>query len=102
MTRLLRSLQSFSFHLGADIQVPTDDKRNTHTVDAPVAAQSVSRDPFEGLPLRAWAERMGERIMPAYELIKEEKRKADLAAKDAPPVEAAMPNIPHLLPFTRW
>ena len=64
--------------------------------------ESANKDPFEGLPLRAWAERMGERIMPAYELIKEEKRKADLAAKDAPPVEAAMPSIPHLLPFTRW
>ena len=97
---LVTSLQSFSFHLGADLNVPTDDRRNTHTVDAPREASA--KDPFEGLPLRRWAERMGERIMPAYELIKEEQKKSKLAAKAAPSQEVPVPSIPHLLPFTRW
>ena len=39
------------------------------------------RDFFEGLPLRAWAEKLGERVMPAYELIKEEQAAAKRAAK---------------------
>ena len=63
------------------------------------------RDPFEGLPLRAWAEKLGERVMPAYELIKEEQAGAKLAAKalgKTVDAELSVPSIPHVLPFTRW
>ena len=63
------------------------------------------RDPFDGLPLKAWAEKLGERVMPAYELIKEEQAAAKRAAKAlGQKVEQnlAVPRIPHLLPFTRW
>lgn len=63
------------------------------------------RDPFEGLPLRAWAEKLGERVMPAYELIKEEQAAAKLAAKalgKTVDAELSVPSIPHVLPFTRW
>lgn len=94
-------MQSFSFHLGADLQIPTDDKRKTHQTEALIDGQPTS-DPFDGLPLKAWAERMGERIMPAYELIKDEQRKAKASAKGMPAPEPAVPAIPHLLPFTRW
>jgi hypothetical protein len=64
-----------------------------------------SRDPFEGLPLRAWAEKLGERVMPAYEVIKEEQAAAKRAAKALGKkvrAELHVPNIPHVLPFTRW
>ena len=63
------------------------------------------RDLFEGLPLQAWAEKLGERVMPAYELIKEEQAAAKRAAKamgKKVEQELAVPSIPHLLPFTRW
>ena len=63
------------------------------------------RDPFDGLPLKAWAEKLGERVMPAYELIKEEQAAAKRAAKAlGTKVEAqlSVPSIPHVLPFTRW
>ncbi len=63
------------------------------------------RDPFDGLPLKAWAEKLGERVMPAYELIKEEQAAAKRAAKamgKKVEQELAVPSIPHLLPFTRW
>ena len=94
-------MQSFSFHLGADLQIPTDDKRRTHRAETLAAGQPAS-DPFDGLPLKAWAERMGERIMPAYDLIKDEQRKAKAAAKNTPVPEPSVPAVPHLLPFTRW
>lgn len=64
-----------------------------------------SRDPFEGLPLRAWAEKLGERVMPAYEVIKEEQAAAKRAAKalgKKVQAELHIPTIPHVLPFTRW
>lgn len=62
-----------------------------------------SKDPFEGLPLRAWAEKLGERVMPAYEVIKEEQAAAKKAAKalGKQVQEVYVPSIPHLLPFTR-
>lgn len=94
-------VQSFSFHLGADLQIPTENRRATHN---PESAQELSNrsDPFAGLPLQRWAEKMGERIMPAYDLIQEERRKAKIAAKNAPPQPLILPNVPHVLPFTKW
>jgi len=99
--RLWGCVQSFSFHLGADLQIPTDDKRKTHQTEALIDGQPTS-DPFDGLALKAWAERMGERIIPTYELIKDEQRKAKASAKGMPAPEPAVPAVPHLLPFTRW
>lgn len=94
-------LKSFSFHLGADIQIPTDNRRATHISET--AQELASRkDPFAGLPFQRWAEKMGERVMPAYDLIKEERRKVKLAAKNAPVQPFVAPSVPHLLPFTRW
>ena len=95
-------LQSFPFHLGATINVPTSEARYQPQANAMPMAEAPKRDsPFAGLPLQAWAERLGERIMPAYELIKEEQKKSKLAAKPAvetPPTYA----VPHLFPITRW
>ena len=95
-------LQSFAFHLGADINIPTSTPRIQAMSDAPVEASSTT-DPFAGLPLQAWAERLGERVMPAYDLIKEERKRAKAAGRPAAAV-AAPPiySVPHLLPITRW
>lgn len=99
--KLVCRAQSFSFHLGADLQIPTDDRRKTHQAEVFLNGQS-SSDPFDGLPLKAWAERMGERIMPTYELIKDEQRKSKALAKNMPAPGPSVPTVPHLLPFTRW
>ena len=65
-------MQSFALHIGAELRLPTPNRLDTHTYD-PVPAQvqaerAAARDPFEGLPLKAWADRMGERVMPAFEV----------------------------------
>ena len=87
-------------HIGAELHLPTDDARRTHTVDEP--QPKAARDPFDGLPLKAWAERLGERVMPAYEAVKEEQQRMKRSAKKAVEVSLPVPKIPHLLPFTRW
>ena len=59
-------------------------------------------------PLWLRAQALGERVMPAYELIKEEARASKAAAARssgaaaAPPPELQAPSVPHFLPFTRW
>ena len=65
-------MQSFALHIGAELRLPTPNRLDTHTYD-PVPAQvqaerAAARNPFEGLPLQAWADRMGERVMPAFEV----------------------------------
>eukprot|EP00891_Asterochloris_glomerata_P000601 jgi/Astpho2/601/Aster-04449 len=100
--------KSFALHIGAELRLPTPNRLDTHTYD-PMPAQvqaerAAARDPFEGLPLKAWADRMGERVMPAFEAVKEEKRRANLEAvkRRHEITEVPVPKIPHLLPFTRW
>lgn len=53
------------------------------------------------------AQALGERVMPAYELIKEEARASKAAAARrsgaaAAPPELKASSVPHFLPFTRW
>jgi hypothetical protein len=67
-------------------------------------------DPFEGVPLRAWAEKLGEKVMPAYEAVKAEetRRKAERAllaksGKEPSPLAAVAPlSVPSVFPLTRW
>lgn len=98
--------KAYKLHIGADFFLPT--KTNKPAPVAAPAEKSSLRDPFDGLPLKAWAERLGERVMPAYELIKEEQKQAKLAAAAAAKSATAVvkdlpvPSIPHILPFTRW
>ena len=57
----------------------------------------------QGLPFRAFAERVGEAILPAVKAMREEQRRARVdgrAAAEAAEVETLA--VPHLLPFTRW
>ncbi|CAL8462580.1 g2113 [Coccomyxa elongata] len=97
--------KTLHLHIGADLHIPVRDNKFSHPSreeEQQRAAQS--SDPFEGLPLRAWAEKLGERVMPAYELIKEEQAAAKKAAKamGKQVQEVFVPKIPHVLPFTRW
>lgn len=65
-------LQTFSLHIGADLKLPTpDSQRHSRFEAAPAAmpqAQAAS-DPFEGLPFRAMAERMGEAMSPVVQAV---------------------------------
>jgi hypothetical protein len=62
---------------------------------------------MQGMPFRAFAERMGEKIMPSLKAAREAEREAKLASfrrraypQEAP--EVVIPPVPHVLPFTRW
>ncbi len=104
-------LQSFNLHIGASLRIPTENARTT--IPSSTQAQQEQHpittrreafvDPFEGLPLRRFADRVGEYIMPAFQAMQDDMRKAKRVAKvdvPVPTVEAS--NIPHFLPFTRW
>ena len=118
--------QSFKLHIGGEITLPTrfqapssppcsSTSSSTSANDFAAAAAAEAprlHDPFEGVPLRAWAERLGERVMPAYEAVKAEeaRRKAEaLAAKGNSggasasfAVVAAPLSVPSVFPLTRW
>ncbi len=96
--------QTLHLHIGADLHIPVRDSKYTHPSREEQQQAAESSDPFDGLPLRAWAEKLGERVMPAYELIKEEQEAAKKAARamGKQVTEMHVPNIPHVLPFTRW
>lgn len=92
-------------HIGGDLHIPVrDNKYAPPSRDELQQQADRSSDPFEGLPLRTWAEKLGERVMPAYEVIKEEQAAAKRAAKamGKQVQEVYVPKIPHVLPFTRW
>lgn len=100
--------QSFQLHIGAALRLPTRTTKIAGPAAVPMAAQplELSRaDYFDGLPLKAWAERLGERVMPTVELVKEENRRVRAAAQaklKSATSELPVPAVPHLLPFTRW
>ena len=60
-------------------------------------------DPFEGLPFRAFAERMGDAIMPALEAARDDKRSTAVGNRHSSEnAQILVPEVPHVLPFTRW
>lgn len=66
-------LQTFSLHIGADLKLPTENsQRHSRFEAAPTAvpAAQAASDPFEGLPFRAWAERMGEAMSPVVRAVR--------------------------------
>ena len=81
---------------------------SANEVAAAAAAESPRlHDPFEGVPLRAWAESLGERVMPAYEAVKAEeaRRKAEMLANGGSgqaPLAASPLSVPSVFPLTRW
>ncbi|KAL3137270.1 hypothetical protein ABBQ32_006816 [Trebouxia sp. C0010 RCD-2024] len=101
-------LKSFNLHIGADLKIPTVDKRKTHVVEVQpqlsAAERAAASDPFAGLPLKAWADSLGERVAPAFQAVQEEQRRSNLAAaklsRQNQPL--AVPQVPHLFPITRW
>ncbi len=100
---MLGCTQMFSLHIGGDLQLPTRGLAALGAAPA-AAASPKEKDVFDGVPLRAWAEALGERVMPAYELIQEEAKASKAAAKGkgAALPEVKAPSVPHFLPFTRW
>lgn len=49
------------------------------------------------------AEKLGERIMPTLEAAKQAERASKVSARRAAEqAEVVMPEVPHVLPFTRW
>ena len=101
-------MQTFSLHIGADLKIPTVDKRKTHVAEVQPRLNSVQKaaasDPFAGLPLKAWADRLGERVAPAFQAVQEEQRRSNLAAAKLQRLNQplAVPQVPHLFPITRW
>ncbi|DBA92643.1 hypothetical protein WJX77_012298 [Trebouxia sp. C0004] len=101
-------IKTFSLHIGADLKIPTVDKRKTHVAEAQPRLSSTEKaaasDPFAGLPLKAWADRLGDRVAPAFQAVQEEQRRSNLAAakmqRSNQPL--AVPQVPHLFPITRW
>lgn len=105
--------KTFDFHIGGTLKVPTADNTAVHmfgndepkpAAEATSSQAEVGTNPFDGIPLKAWAESLGERVMPAFEQIREEQRQAKRSAqtsvqKDQP---VPVPTVPHFLPFTRW
>eukprot|EP00887_Chlorella_sp_A99_P000904 scaffold5.g904.t1 len=101
---------AFTLHVGAALSIPSANAAARPQPEAPVpaaepAAAADRADPFEGLPFRGLAERLGEAILPALHAMREEQRAAARhatsggAADEAP---VAPPAVPPLLPFTRW
>ena len=100
--------QSFNLHIGADLKIPTVDKRNTHVVEVQPQLSATERaaasDPFAGLPMKAWADRLGERVAPAFQAVQDEQRRSNLAAAKTNRLNQplAVPQVPHLFPISRW
>ena len=101
-------VQSFNLHIGADLKIPTVDKRKTHVVEVQPQLSATERaaasDPFAGLPMKAWADRLGERVAPAFQAVQEEQRRSNLAAAKTNRLNQplAVPQVPHLFPISRW
>lgn len=101
-------LQSFNLHIGADLKIPTVDKRKTHTAEIQPKLSATERaaasDPFAGLPLKAWADKLGDRVAPAFQAVQKEQRRSNLAAAKLNRLNQplAVPQVPHLFPITRW
>ena len=90
--------------MGGNLSIPTPDAKARLEYNHPEAATTPQiHDPFEGLPFRNFAERMGEKIMPTLSAARDDQRRSMrascLAAETAQPV---VPTVPHVLPFTRW
>ena len=59
--------------------------------------------PLQGLPFRAFAERMGAKVVPVMQAAREAERSHKVTARRAAEqAEVVVPLVPHVLPFTRW
>lgn len=95
--------RSFSLHIGASLKIPGVENLTRVAPLSKSQPLEAHADPFAGLPLHAFAEYLGERMMPALEAVKEEQKKqvreAQLQGKE---VHVVIPYVPPLLPVTRW
>lgn len=98
----MKGCQKPSLHLGP---LPA----HTHAPFCPnIAVNTPPHAPFaacspQGLPFRGFAERLGSAVLPSIEAAREAERYAKLAARQAADqAEVVVPEVPHVLPFTRW
>lgn len=91
-------------HIGGNLSIPTRDARDLPRMDQQAPrTQQVGVDPFEGLPFRGFAERLGLAVMPALEEAKRAERTHKVSARRAlEEAEVVVPTVPHVLPFTKW
>lgn len=98
-------IKSFKMHIGASLHIPTRNAKELPVPEQPAAGVEVgaaAADPFEGLPFRGLAERLGGSMLPALEAAREAERQAKLSGRRAAEeAEPFVPPVPHLLPFTR-
>jgi hypothetical protein len=111
--------QSFNLHIGATLTIPTSTTQPLHlhrtSPQTTQQRQASLADPFDGLPLRNFAERLGEAIFPVLQAAQEQQRESlrqeKLVAQQAPsPISTTttavptpqLPLLPTFLPFTRW
>jgi len=109
VTPSVRPRKAFSLHIGADLKLPTPDvRRHSRFEPAPLETSpaKAASDPFEGLPFRALAERMGASMSPVVQAVREDARakrlrEAGILDGQLPSVPEP-PSVPHFLPITRW
>jgi len=96
-------LQSYKLHIGGNLSIPSADATAKPQYSHQEAEPHRMYDPFEGLPFRMFAEKMGDRIMPALQAARDDKRRSGVNTRHASEREQfAIPEVPHVLPFTRW
>jgi hypothetical protein len=99
----LSPLQSYKLHIGGNLSIPSSNATAKPQYTHQEAEPHRMYDPFEGLPFRAFAERMGDRIMPALQAARDDKRRTGVDVNNSyESSQILVPEVPHVLPFTRW
>lgn len=110
--------KSCYLNVGGMLPLPRDNSRwrppTAKAVEAPALQQrpepargGALYDPFEGLPLRALADRLGEAMQPVAQAIKQDhvlaqKKLARAGRSTADVAGSTVPTVPSLFPITRW
>lgn len=97
--------KSFNMHIGGNLHIPTKNAQERPQLTQPHRQQQQQElvDPFEGLPFRGFAEKLGDAVLPAMQAARDAERQAKQQARKATEeAEVVMPLVPHVLPFTRW
>lgn len=96
-------VQSYKLHIGGNLSIPSADATARPEYTPVKASDMAIHDPFEGLPFRWLAERLGEAVMPALRAARDEQRQVARETRIAAEVaEPMVPHVPHILPITRW
>ncbi len=101
-------MQSFSLHIGGVLRLPTPHAAYrlpdaSASADS-AAAAAAAADPFDTLPFRGLAERLGGAVAPALAAARDGSRRGAAAARAAAAAAPApaLPPLPAFLPFSAW